>query len=552
LVANAALLDTGNLVLTTAESTILWESFDNPTDTLLPNQKLAIGNKLSSRRTEEDFTAGRFEFILRDDENLLLRPIARPTEGYYDEYWSSNTHDNFSHLVFNQSGYIHQTLKNGSLYTLSSEVPLSTRDYYRRATLDFDGVLRQYTYPKTFQRNQSWPTSWSLPQDICAVVSGRYAQSSGVCGYNSYCKLNQDQRPVCECPPGYSYLDPQNPFEGCQPSFAPQSCMTNILAVAEGFEMQVIPSTDFTGDEYELFKSVDEDWCGATCLNNCFCATVRFSQGNCWLKKYPLSRGYMNPGSEGKTLIKVGKSSMEVMEQAPSPVFGGKNENKNHLILPGSIVLSCSGFLNILFLLLAIYGSSHKKRTKIPRDTRTFGTKLQSFTFKELEDATDGFKEALGKGASSTVYKGDLKSGSGSLVAVKRLDKVVLENDKEFKAEMSAIGKSHHKNLVRLLGFCEEDAHQLLVYEFMKNGSLESSLFKSLRLDWRISDFGLAKFLKSNQTRTTTGIRGTRGYVAPEWFKNMPITAKVDVYSFGESIFTALHEKSDPDGGRSY
>ncbi|KAF9593945.1 hypothetical protein IFM89_026188 [Coptis chinensis] len=110
----------------------------------------------------------------------------------------------------------------------------------------------------------------------------------------------------------------------------------------------------------------------------------------------------------------------------------------------------------------------------------------------------------------------------------------------------------------------------------MKNGSLESFLFGSSRLGWfqrtqialgiargleylheacvtqiihcdikpqnillddsyaaRISDFGLAKLLKSNQTRTNTGIRGTRGYVAPEWFMTIPITAKVDVYSFG-------------------
>ncbi|KAM1308812.1 hypothetical protein ACFX13_005712 [Malus domestica] len=116
----------------------------------------------------------------------------------------------------------------------------------------------------------------------------------------------------------------------------------------------------------------------------------------------------------------------------------------------------------------------------------------------------------------------------------------------------------------------------MLVYEFMSNGSLASFVFGESRPKWfqrrhialgiargllylheecssqivhcdikpqnillddsftaRISDFGLAKLLRMDQTRTTTAIRGTKGYVAPEWFKNLPITVKVDVYSFG-------------------
>ena len=146
----------------------------------------------------------------------------------------------------------------------------------------------------------------------------------------------------------------------------------------------------------------------------------------------------------------------------------------------------------------------------------------------------------------------------------------------EFETEISAIGRTNHKNLVQLLGFCNEGEHRLLVYEFMSNGSLASFLFGNLRPDWctktqiilgtargllylheecsnqiihcnikpqnillddfltaRISDFGLAKLLKTDQTQTMTGIRGTKGYVAPEWFKTVPVTARVDVYSFG-------------------
>lgn len=202
---------------------------------------------------------------------------------------------------------------------------------------------------------------------------------------------------------------------------------------------------------------------------------------------------------------------------------------------------------------------------------------LQDFTYKELEVITGGFKEELGEGAFGKVYKGVLTTENEKPVAVKKLYKAVNEGEQEFKAEISAIGRTNHKNLVQLLGFCNEGEHRLLVYEYMSNGSLADFLFrKSRRPNWykrmqiafgtarglfylheecksqiihcdikpqnillddtfnaRISDFGLAKLLKTDQTQTTTAIRGTKGYVAPEWFKNLPITAKVDVYSFG-------------------
>lgn len=164
----------------------------------------------------------------------------------------------------------------------------------------------------------------------------------------------------------------------------------------------------------------------------------------------------------------------------------------------------------------------------------------------------------------------------GTYIAVKKINKVQPETEKEFMVEVQTIGQTFHKNLVWLLGFCNEGTERLLVYEFMTNGSLNRLLFDDVRPNWntrvhialgvargllylheecstqiihcdikpqnillddslvaKISDFGLAKLLLTNQTRTNTGIRGTRGYVAPEWFKNIGITSKVDVYSFG-------------------
>ena len=201
---------------------------------------------------------------------------------------------------------------------------------------------------------------------------------------------------------------------------------------------------------------------------------------------------------------------------------------------------------------------------------------MRLFSYNKLKRATNGLKEQFGKGSFEAVYKRALYKGK-RLVAVKRLEKLVEEGEREFRAEMRAIGRTHQRNLVRLLGYCAEDSKRLLVYEYMSNGSLANHLFKAqtspnwnervriaqdiargilylheeceasiihcdikpqnILVDdfWttKISDFGLAKFLMANQTRTFTGVKGTKGYLAPEWQKNTPISIKVDVYSYG-------------------
>ncbi|KAF6155791.1 hypothetical protein GIB67_005064 [Kingdonia uniflora] len=136
-VTSAAMLDTGNFVLSSDESAIKWASFDIPTDTIVPTQILNPLGKLSARLTQNHYSQGRFELILQGDGNLVLYQKARPTEDNYDGYWDTAT-TNGSQLIFNQSGYIYLSLgsTNTNRISLTPTTQVSPREFYPDETLD--------------------------------------------------------------------------------------------------------------------------------------------------------------------------------------------------------------------------------------------------------------------------------------------------------------------------------------------------------------------------------------------------------------------------------
>lgn len=207
------------------------------------------------------------------------------------------------------------------------------------------------------------------------------------------------------------------------------------------------------------------------------------------------------------------------------------------------------------------------------------------FRYKEIEEATDKFQALLGQGASASVFKGILSDGTS--VAVKRIAGEE-RGEKEFRSEIAAIASVQHLNLVRLLGYCSvPSGPRYLVYDFIPNGSLDSWIFpkresqigknrrfgclswglrykvavdvakalsylhhdcrsRVLHLDVKpenilldenyraiVADFGLSKLMGRDESRIITTIRGTRGYLAPEWLLEHGISEKSDIYSYG-------------------
>ncbi|KAL8538021.1 hypothetical protein ACS0TY_000106 [Phlomoides rotata] len=201
------------------------------------------------------------------------------------------------------------------------------------------------------------------------------------------------------------------------------------------------------------------------------------------------------------------------------------------------------------------------------------------YSYSDIKKITRGFREKLGQGGYSTVYKGKLRSGYD--VAIKLLGKHG-GNGQDFMNEISTIGRIHHVNIVKLVGYCAEGSKRALVFDYMPNGSLDKYLYSRENtncLSWerkheiavgvargieylhrgcdiqilhfdikphnillddkftpKITDFGLAKFFSTDKTVVTmTAIRGTIGYVAPELINRGfgEVSYKADVYSFG-------------------
>ncbi|XP_043723605.1 probable LRR receptor-like serine/threonine-protein kinase At1g06840 isoform X2 [Telopea speciosissima] len=250
-------------------------------------------------------------------------------------------------------------------------------------------------------------------------------------------------------------------------------------------------------------------------------------------------------------------------------------------IVLGSVacVVSITGLFAILIIRRQATSYHHLSRKRL---IKIDGVK--DFTLKEMALATDKFSDSsqVGQGGYGKVYKGILPDKT--IVAIKRAQEGSLQGQKEFLTEIEFLSRLHHRNLVSLLGYCDEEGEQMLIYEYMPNGTLRdwlsakskdslsfvtrlhialgsakgilylhteadppifhrdikaSNILLDSKLNAKVADFGLSRLAPVPNDEGTlpdhvsTVVKGTPGYLDPEYFLTHALTAKSDVYSLG-------------------
>ncbi|CAH2036268.1 unnamed protein product [Thlaspi arvense] len=293
----------------------------------------------------------------------------------------------------------------------------------------------------------------------------------------------------------------------------------------------------------------------------------------------------------------------------------GQNNNPYHLTLVPTIGIVVTALALTMLVVLVILirkknreldesESLDRKSTKtLPSPRPVFkiheddSSPFQKFSFKEMRNATNDFNTVIGHGGFGTVYRAEFSDGL--VAAVKRMNKVTVQSQKDFCREVELLAKLHHRNLVSLKGFCIQKKERLLIYDYMGNGSLKDHLHSIEKppLSWgtrmkiaidvanaleylhfycdpplchrdikssnilldenfvaKLSDFGLAHSSRDGSVSfepVNTDIHGTPGYVDPEYVVTQELTEKSDVYSYGVMLLELITGKRAVDEGRN-
>ncbi|XP_002975347.2 G-type lectin S-receptor-like serine/threonine-protein kinase SD2-5 [Selaginella moellendorffii] len=337
------------------------------------------------------------------------------------------------------------------------------------------------------------------------------------------------------------------------------------------------------------------DKCLNMCKANCSCAAVFYSKNSsgCYFVKDILG------SLDFDATAAVQYSAHLKLESGSIVLKPGNNNAQRAAKLAGIAVASAIAVL--VALGACVLGL--RKRRRLKEEEMTVKSLLNSmpgatphrFSYKTLKVATRGFTQKLGSGGFGSVYAGVL--ANGTRLAVKALETGGGHGGhKQFVAEVVSLGSISHVNIVRLCGYCVHGSSRLLVYEHVANGSLDQWLFDSGKrsLSWesrwkialgtarglaylheecrdpimhldikpqnilldedftaKVSDFGMSKLLTSKDiTQVVTGVRGTPGYLAPEWLLNSIATKKCDVYSCGMVLLELISGRRNIQPGK--
>ncbi|KAL2923658.1 G-type lectin S-receptor-like serine/threonine-protein kinase SD3-1 [Bienertia sinuspersici] len=470
-VSSASLQDDGNLVVLDGNNDLVWQSFDTPSDTLVPGQNLSVRTTL--RAQSRNSVSSYYSLHMSDSGKLQLRWESSKV------YWLSGNPSYGSIRAYLSSDGSFQLL-NARSNVLWSAFAEDHNDNvkFRYLRLDVDGNLRLYSWDKD---SVSWRSVWQAVENQCDVFA--------TCGDNGICSFANYSLPICKCPFRSSSV------ESSSKCLAPygQNCGSKVSMV--GYKHTYLHGI-YPPNDSVIVTSID--LCQSVCKNDPLCTAATYlndGSAQCWVKKTRYITGYTDPSLNSVSFVKTcmdplavfpNKSPAAISSSSSSHSSSASNKS-NRFPIRSLIDAALASFCMFCMLQIAFGFWVCKRRVENIRKKKAsspycgfISTGLVRWTYAEIKEITGNFNDQTGPHSYKAVIQ------KNHCVLVKRLESQIEE--KSFRAMVSIIGSIYHKNLVKVEGFCCESGHRFLVYEFLENGSLEDFMrdpASHKRLTWK-------------------------------------------------------------------
>ncbi|MCO5566858.1 hypothetical protein L7F22_020541 [Adiantum nelumboides] len=554
--------DDGNFVIFTPDNGVAWQSFDHPGDTLLQGQSLTLGRRLVSNNSVYSalMEPGGLLFYMNSPSSVPL------------EYDIASANKSVSEFMSTQEPFLLSKSPSVNM-TASLETPACPRE----------------------ADNNTEPLAYAKLEDENLRVQGICSDMNYSFGFVDFIRLDNDgnlRDYRCPSPAdtesltsnAFIFVDPADPSQGCKRG-TPLQCGQDASSSQYMVEMNstAIISMPYLFETTWVNNTFPLQECLSNCASTCSCTGVFYHQNS----SFCLAFGDGTPLSVDFSFLSVPFPQYSAYIKMQMPPASSSSFHIKQILPPVVIGFFLVTLVGAFVVAKKCQCCRFKKSPDLDTEEEE---ELQSalpmlptrFSFDDLKRFTNGFSKLVGAGGFGSVYEGLLPDGRKG--AVKKLEHVS-QGKKQFLTEVATIGGISHFNIVRLYGFCSQGSNRLLVYEFMENGSLDRWIFAKEEspdnlLDWdtrfqvalgtarglaylheespepilhldikpqnilldedfipKLGDFGLSKLVErgtaASSSSVTATIRGTPGYIAPEWASQSMVSKKCDVYSLG-------------------